>query len=769
VIIVDEVHNLRQLKTEKASAKALEQLIETGEGNRLVLLTATPMYNEPDEIFWLLDMVLRNDKRPTIGSKMSLFKKTGEKNEKAFQTLEQLASEYVSYIKGGSPFTMPVRVSPKMNGVQPLTGVAGLEEIQEWIVPVACGSKQKVATISKAGESEEESMQNLQALNVTYPGGKTGTKGFFSLFSEVDDKDPLQVTYNKRYQDYLYDGSLSQVAPKLANIVNIVERASGIVIVYSQFVYGGVLPLAVALEHMGCTRYGVRNVSKGIGVASGSKLAGMSYAIISGDRRVMGAAHIEDILATVNSDANMNGTKVKVVLITPIAGEGLNFKHVREVHILDPWYHMNRIEQVIGRAARTCSHSLLPLEERNVSIYMHACVTDKGDTMDIHAYKIATRKLKQTLSTEQVIRNAALDCSLMHNLNHFSKSLFAFKFHLNTSQGKAIDYQFGDDESTMPVCKHLPAGRASDKTFRRSLYSGIVATLEKRLHKFINKGIEKGTVYFPITQLVELLKVEPEIALTAIQNVATYSNVRLHMNNLVVLKDAARTTVTEVAVPSEEVRKQADEVDDAKGCMLPVITGDVTLDTIMLYMSIDSKCWGALARDMVSGQNPEAAALLAREGALITRSELPRIQTNSKYVGFCDIFDTTKLTAVICPSGGEPRSATDAEIRQLKSARRELKPPDDGLYGMLYPTKFSKDPSQPFNNKLKIFKGDANVRGAMCETKKVTELSNILKELTGKSVDISGKTRYKVCFTISATLFKNSKLLTYPLFKPAKI
>ena len=53
---------------------------------------------------------------------------------------------------------------------------------------------------------------------------------------------------------------------------------------------------------------------------------------------------------------NKDGEKIKVILITKAAAEGLDFKNVRQIHIIDPWYNMNRIEQIIGRGVRTCSH-----------------------------------------------------------------------------------------------------------------------------------------------------------------------------------------------------------------------------------------------------------------------------------------------------------------------------------------------------------------------------------------------------------------------------
>ena len=39
------------------------------------------------------------------------------------------------------------------------------------------------------------------------------------------------------------------------------------------------------------------------------------------------------------------------------------------MHILDPWYNMNRSEQIIGRAVRSKSHCMLPYAKRNVEIY----------------------------------------------------------------------------------------------------------------------------------------------------------------------------------------------------------------------------------------------------------------------------------------------------------------------------------------------------------------------------------------------------------------
>ena len=58
-------------------------------------------------------------------------------------------------------------------------------------------------------------------------------------------------------------------------------------------------------------------------------------------------------------------------MITSSGSEGIDLKNVRFVHILDPYWHPVRTEQVIGRARRICSHHLLPEALRTVKVYLY--------------------------------------------------------------------------------------------------------------------------------------------------------------------------------------------------------------------------------------------------------------------------------------------------------------------------------------------------------------------------------------------------------------
>ena len=58
-------------------------------------------------------------------------------------------------------------------------------------------------------------------------------------------------------------------------------------------------------------------------------------------------------------------------MITSSGAEGISLRNCRFVHITEPYWHPVRVEQVIGRARRICSHKDLPLSERNVKVFIY--------------------------------------------------------------------------------------------------------------------------------------------------------------------------------------------------------------------------------------------------------------------------------------------------------------------------------------------------------------------------------------------------------------
>jgi hypothetical protein len=84
---------------------------------RLLLLSATPMFNSYKEIVWLLNLMNMNDRRGII-TISDIFDKNGEwqkdkeGNEIGKEMLIRKATGYISYIRGENPYTFPFRVYP---------------------------------------------------------------------------------------------------------------------------------------------------------------------------------------------------------------------------------------------------------------------------------------------------------------------------------------------------------------------------------------------------------------------------------------------------------------------------------------------------------------------------------------------------------------------------------------------------------------------------------------------------------------------------------
>lgn len=74
------------------------------------------------------------------------------------------------------------------------------------------------------------------------------------------------------------------------------------------------------------------------------------------------------------TENNFMGEVIKIFMITASGAEGINLKNTRYVHIVEPYWHMVRIEQVIGRARRICSHQDLPEELRTIEVFLYMSV-----------------------------------------------------------------------------------------------------------------------------------------------------------------------------------------------------------------------------------------------------------------------------------------------------------------------------------------------------------------------------------------------------------
>jgi hypothetical protein len=115
LIVIDEVHNIRMTEDNenKHVAMNLELLVKSADNLRLLLLSATPMYNSYKEIVWLINLMNINDRRGKF-IESNIFDKDGNFKESGRDLLIRKATGYVSFVRGENPYTFPYRIYPSL-------------------------------------------------------------------------------------------------------------------------------------------------------------------------------------------------------------------------------------------------------------------------------------------------------------------------------------------------------------------------------------------------------------------------------------------------------------------------------------------------------------------------------------------------------------------------------------------------------------------------------------------------------------------------------
>ena len=64
----------------------------------------------------------------------------------------------------------------------------------------------------------------------------------------------------------------------------------------------------------------------------------------------------KQLLKDYGEDQNLHGKIIKVFLTTRSGAEGVDLKHIRQIHIMEPYWQPVLIKQIIGRGVRFESH-----------------------------------------------------------------------------------------------------------------------------------------------------------------------------------------------------------------------------------------------------------------------------------------------------------------------------------------------------------------------------------------------------------------------------
>jgi len=556
LVVIDEIHNVRISDSNKTKLTSvlLNEVARKSDNMRLLLLSATPMYNSYNEIIWLANLLNANDKRGAIKIE-DVFQSNGDwveadgQREGGRELLTRKLTGYISYVRGENPYVFPYRIYPdtfspdhvigaeyptkqmnQMEITEPLqfipvyvNGIGAYQNAGYQYIMDYYGLKSNVVVDKQGKERAIPSFENmesfgytlllapLEALIMVYPhpgldkevakeeGEKKGKKsekekkeviksiigkhGLANImkFSRTEKPVPRRFDYEYKpkakaaYGEVFSSDHISKYSAKIANICEIIRRPSqGIVLIYSQYIDGGLVPMALALESMGFSRWAStsdhnRSLLKhpaepvdSLTMKKRSEIKGVfkpaKYVMITGEKD-FSQNNNEDIKYVTNKE-NAEGANVKVILISMAASEGLDFKNIRQVHILEPWYNMNRIEQIIGRGVRNLSHCDLEFEDRNVEIYLHGTKLDRDEeAADLYVYRSAEKKAVQIGRVTRVIKENAVDCLLNIGQTNFTEAKLLADvanrdIRIRLSSGPEVEYRVGDKPRT-EVCDYM--------------------------------------------------------------------------------------------------------------------------------------------------------------------------------------------------------------------------------------------------------------------------------------------------------------------------
>jgi hypothetical protein len=337
-------------------------------------------------------------------------------------------------------------------------------------------------------------------------------------------------------------GDLEEFSPKFCAILHNIqdENKTGLHLVYSQFrTLQGIGIFELVLQAKGFTRFDIEWISDGdfnIDVeadiwADHSKPL---YALYTGKEDVKKREIIRKIyngewskfsqaikdklnVRSGKDKNNMYGKIIKVFMVTSSGSEGINLRNTRYVHIMEPYWNPIRIEQVIGRASRICSHQAirkgdpeLPGDKQTVEVFMYVMkftqaqieanptlmADERGGhdeqpiTTDQYLLELSNRKKRIGNQLLTAVKETSIDCTI-HNKDAKKEEdklqCFAFQ-HTNDSAKFSYTPNYKQEDDTTTTTTTTVPGYRTITTKDGHYYAHIIKKGERNYELDYDKG-----------------------------------------------------------------------------------------------------------------------------------------------------------------------------------------------------------------------------------------------------------------------------------------
>jgi len=323
-----------------------------------------------------------------------------------------------------------------------------------------------------------------------------------SFFKAVDNSD--------------YTANIKMYSPKYDVMANVIEYTKGLHLVYSQFLtIEGIALFSKVLDSKGYTEFKlIKRDSWELNVTDKTKEMYVTYV---GTKSQEEKELIRNIFNK-NWDyvpeklrKQVETINIKIFMITSAGAEGISLKEVQYVHIMEPYWNPVRIDQVIGRARRICSHKDLPEKEQFVEVHMYVMtfpekiseelkldvVDGSPGSTDEFLFSISKRKRTLNTSIMDCIKKASMDCFLYDKdyLRIAEKDPKVYSYYPDSTKDVTGDKDIGENIQKEKAGFIKFQGEKAVK-FYRSKKEGILTilfSLDERPVGFIN--LENSHLY----------------------------------------------------------------------------------------------------------------------------------------------------------------------------------------------------------------------------------------------------------------------------------
>ena len=367
LLIVDEIQNLISATGTNYRRLLYALRYYAHPKFRCIFLTGTPIYDKPFEIGLLMNLLRARTVFPSGRDDFNALFLEDKANISNKEYFKQMCSGYISYFKGGNPIAYPYKKTTVMHHQM---GIYQYEQYKQALIKeVERDQKNKINDdeffINKESDKVSTGIYNNsnQLCNIAYPAS-TVTVGNMNTLEKNKAEFVKQLSAEARKYTNLNEQTeailrlVHNYSSKFAAIAKMLLDCPGTAFVFSNYVYYGVDAMGAIMNNLGLAEYPARG-PRG------------NYFIWKGEANSKRPEMVKAAKKAFNDPRNADGSLLKIMFGTQTVMEGVDFKNVNQIHIIDPWWNDSRLQQIIARGIRLCSHKDLPPELRFVNVFIH--------------------------------------------------------------------------------------------------------------------------------------------------------------------------------------------------------------------------------------------------------------------------------------------------------------------------------------------------------------------------------------------------------------